>query len=292
VRFATAWGSRALQACLAKEDIRMAQSGTKSSPSRINGPIIINELIRNMELGRLELGYSILLPCIFSVYLHPDDYERLKGVHDIIREDARRALNSLMAQWNANKGGLLRRSPKPKTCRIAQSDWAIDFFADGEASVPPGDVEIHSALNDISPPGYRGAKTTLLDRAPSVTSARVARDRQSTRRQADTVFAEIRYQDDSGPQTFYVTQNEVSIGRGGEDLWVDLALFTTEEISREHVRLRRDASTGAFAIIDKSRNGTWLNGRRLRRDQEVRLPERAEIGLADVLKLSFEARHA
>jgi hypothetical protein len=244
-----------------------------------------------MELGRLELGYSILLPCIFSVYLHPDDFERLKGVQDIIREDAKRALNALMAQWNG-KSGLLRRNASQKTCRIAQSDWAIDFFADGEASVPPGDVEIHSELNDISPPGYRGAKTTLLDRNPSVTSACVARDRESTRRTPDKVFGEIRYQDDSGPQTYLITQNEVSIGRGGEDLWVDLALYTTEEISREHVQLRRDAATGAFAIIDKSRNGTWLNGRRLRRDQEVRLPEKAEIGLADVLKLWFEAHHA
>jgi len=276
---------------LPKGFFRMAQSGTKLPQTRISGPIIINELIRNMELGRLELGYSILLPCIFSVYLHPDDFERLKGVQDIIREDARRALHSLMAQWNG-KGGLLRRKGKTKTCRIAQSDWSIEFYADNESSVPPGDVEIHSELNDISPPGYRGAKTTLLDRVPSITSARVARDRESTRRQTEKVFAEIRYQDDSGPQTYFITQNEISIGRGGEDLWVDLPLYTTEEISREHVRLRRDPSSGAFTITDKSRNGTWINGRRLRRDQEVRLPEQAEIGLADVLKLSFDARHA
>jgi hypothetical protein len=269
----------------------MAQSGTKLPQTRISGPIIINELIRNMELGRLELGYSILLPCIFSIYLHPDDFDRLKGVQDIIREDARRALNTLMAQWNG-KGGLLRRKGKTKTCRIAQSDWSIEFYADNESSVPPGDVEIHSELNDVSPPGYRGAKTTLLDRTPSITSARVARDRESTRRQTEKVFGEIRYQDDSGPQTYFITQNEVSIGRGGEDLWVDLPLYTTEEISREHVRLRRDPSSGAFTITDKSRNGTWINGRRLRRDQEVRLPEQAEIGLADVLKLSFDARHA
>jgi hypothetical protein len=55
----------------------MAQSGTVQPLPRISGQIIINELIRNMELGRLELGYSILVPCIFSVYLHPDDYVRV-----------------------------------------------------------------------------------------------------------------------------------------------------------------------------------------------------------------------
>ena len=47
---------------------------------------------------------------------------------------------------------------------------------------------------------------------------------------------------------------------------------------------------GAFAIIDKSRNGTWLNGRRLARGVEEKLPDRAEIGMAEVVKLSFEAR--
>ena len=31
------------------------------------------------------MGYSILAPCIFSLYLHPDDYARLTGVFDLIR---------------------------------------------------------------------------------------------------------------------------------------------------------------------------------------------------------------
>ena len=83
----------------------------------------------------------------------------------------------------------------------------------------------------------------------------------------------------------------VSIGRGGEDLWVDLALYTTDEISREHLRLRRDQDSGEFKITDLSRNGTWLNGRRIAENVEVRLPERAEISLAEVINLSFEVRH-
>jgi hypothetical protein len=269
----------------------MVQSGTTPPETRINGQIIINELIRNMELGRLELGYSILVPCIFSIYLHPDDHARLAGVHDIIREDAKRALTARMAEWN-RKGGFLRRGGPAKAYRIVQNDWWIELFADGESAVPPGDVEIHSELNDTGNRGYRGAKTTLIDRAPSVTSARVERDRQSTRHNHDKVFGEIRYEDDSGPQTYYIAQDEVSIGRGGEDLWVDLALYTNDEISREHVRLRRDPESGNFAITDKSRNGTWLNGRRLKRDVEVSLGERAEIALSDHLKLGFEMRHA
>ena len=61
-------------------------------------------------------------------------------------------------------------------------------------------------------------------------SARVARDRESTRRQPDRVFAEIRYQDDSGPQTYFVTQNEVSVGRGGDDLWVSEFVLTYDGV--------------------------------------------------------------
>jgi len=267
----------------------MAQSGTKQPPARISGQTIIDELIRNMELGRLEMGYSILLPCLFSVYLHPDDYHRLAGVEDLIKEDARRALSSRMAEWN-KKGALFRRGARRKQVRIAQSDWWIELFSDGENAVPPGDVEIHSELNDVAQPGYRGARTTLMERQPSVTSARVVRDRQSTRRQAGRVYAEIRYRDDSGPQTYFVAQNEVSIGRGGEGLWVDLPLYAGEEVSREHLRLLRDPATGAFAVIDQSRNGTWLNGRRLASGAETPLPDRAEIRVAEVLTLAFEAR--
>jgi hypothetical protein len=271
----------------------VAQSGIKLGPSspqaRISGQIIINELIRNMELGRLELGYSILVPCVFSIYLHPDDFARVSSVQDILKEDARRALSARLSEWNA-KPSLFRRSSPRKTYRIAQTDWWIELFADGESAVPPGDVEIHSELAEVVQPGYRGTKTTLIAREPSVTSARVSRDRENTRRLSPRVHAEIQYRDDTGPQTYFVTQDEVSIGRGGEDLWVDLPLYTSDDVSREHLRLRRDPANGNFTIADKSRNGTWLNGKRLTRDVETSVGDRAEIKVADSLKLNFEVR--
>lgn len=270
----------------------MAQTPSKLSPTRISGHTIVGELIRNMEAGRLEMAYSVLLPCLFSVYLHPDDYARLASVQDLIKDDAKRALNARMAEWNAVKPAksLLRRGGERKQFRIAQSDWWIELFPDTEASVPPGDVEIHSELNEVAQPGYRGAKTTLIDREPSVPAETVVRDRRSTRLNAGKVFAEIRYKDDSGPQTFFVTQNEISIGRGGEDLWVDLPLYSSDEVSREHAKLRRDPAGGGFILLDSSRNGTWLNGRRISRGVEEKMPDRAEIGIAEVVKLSFEAR--
>jgi len=267
----------------------MAQRGTVQPLPRISGQIIINELVRNMELGRLELGYSILVPCIFSVYLHPQDFARVASVQDLIKEDAKRALDACLAEWNGGDKRL-RRNVARKAHRIASTGWWIGLFADCESAVPPGDVEIHSELNDTSQPGYRGTKTTLMERTPSVTSARVAGDRANTRLLNQHVFAEIRYQDESGPQTFLITQDEVSVGRGGDDLWVDLALYTTDEISREHLRIRREPGSGEFKVTDLSRNGTWLNGRRLAGKVETVLPARAEISLGEKLKLTFEVR--
>src|ERR1700689_3331428 len=105
----------------------MAHSGQKLPQTRISGQTIINELIRNMELGRLEMGYSILLPCLFSIYLHPDDFARLAGVQDLIKEDAKRALGARMAEWNANKS-VFRQGPAPKVFRIAQNASRMEFF--------------------------------------------------------------------------------------------------------------------------------------------------------------------
>ncbi len=260
---------------------------------RISGRIIIEQLIRNMELGQFEMGYSILAPCIFSLYLHPDDYARLTGVFDLIRQDAKQALTARLAQWNAKPLGIgaFRGAKDRKPYKIAGKDWAFEFFPDSEGVVPLGDVEIHSELNETPQPGYHGTKTTLLDREPSVGAITGrAGVRPETRQSGDRVYAEIRYEDDSGPQLFLMTQDEISVGRGGDEAQVSLALYTNDEVSREHLRVRLDPSQKRFVIVDKSMNGTWLNGKRLARGVEETLPAKAQIGVAEVITLQFEAR--
>jgi FHA domain len=254
---------------------------------RINGRTVIDQLIRNMELGQFEMAYSTLLPCIFSLYLHPDDYTRLAGVFDLIKDDAKRALAARMEQLNAKPLGLavIRPSKERKPYKIACKDWAFEFFPDSEGVVPLGDVEIHSELNEVPQPGYHGTKTTLLDREPAVGSSTQTRHSSS-----EGVIAEIRYEDDSGPQIYLMLQDEISIGRGGDDVLVNLALYTNDEVSREHLRVRRDAARGGFLIVDNSMNGTWLNGKRLTRGQEEKLPGQSEIGVAEILTLHFEAK--
>jgi hypothetical protein len=261
---------------------------------RISGRIIIEQLVRNMELGQFEMGYSILAPCIFSLYLHPDDYTRLTGVFDLIRQDAKQALAARLGQWNAKPLGLssLRGAKNRKPYKIAGKDWSFEFFPDSEGAVPLGDVEIHSELNEIPQPGYHGTKTTLLDREPSVgaITGRTGAVKSETRQTGDRVYAEIRYEDDSGPQLFLMTRDEISVGRGGDGAQVSLALYTNDEVSREHLRVRLDPAARRFVIVDQSMNGTWLNGKRLVRGVEETLPAKAQINVAEVITLQFEAR--
>jgi hypothetical protein len=37
-----------------------------------------------------------------------------------------------------------------------------------------------------------------------------------------------------------MAKNQIVIGRGGRDYWTDLKLNTLPDVSREHVRLRRE----------------------------------------------------
>ena len=91
----------------------------------------------------------------------------------------------------------------------------------------------------------------------------------------------------------------VSIGRGGAAFRVDLRIVSSEDVSREHLRIRRDPS-GSFFVSDLSMLGTTLNGKRLpkgfdevdgeRRPNgvETPLPAGARIGLAETVYLDFE----
>ncbi len=274
----------------------MTQRGITPSPARIGGQTIIDQVLRNAEAGQFELGYTVLLPCIFNLYLHPDDYARLGGIFQHIREDARRALQDRIGRLN-NPGSraLPFRSRKSdrKEYKIAGSDFTFEFFSNDDGTVPLGDVEIHSELAETPRPGFHGVRTTLIDRDPSVSAARVnglMNQAETPLAAAERVYAEIRYEDDSGPQIFLITQDEVSVGRGGDGRTVDLALYTDDEISREHLRLRRDPARNRFMIVDRSMNGTVVDGRKLVRDIEETLPARATIALAEHIQMQFEQR--
>src|SRR5579862_691659 len=78
----------------------LAQNSQDIRVGKLSGQTVVGEIIRNMELGKFELAYSVLLPCVFSVYLHPEDYSRLSGVFPLVVDDARKALRARVAELN------------------------------------------------------------------------------------------------------------------------------------------------------------------------------------------------
>jgi hypothetical protein len=268
---------------------------------KLSGDVIIGQLLRNMDLGKFEMTYSVLLPCVFTIYLNPRDHATLCGVFDLILDDARKALRARVAEMNAKPSGFLSRKPKStREYKISCRDWDIEFLPDGE--VPVGDVEIHSELSEVVQPGYRGTKTTLMEREPTASVPRGANDTSPkpdvprlpeptvSRRPPDVVHAELHYQDESGPQVYLMTQNRIRVGRGGDDLSMDVALYTNDEVSREHLNLRRDPATGSYFVTDLSTNGTWVNGKRLVKSAEQPLPDGAELNLGEVLAVHFQVK--
>jgi pSer/pThr/pTyr-binding forkhead associated (FHA) protein len=112
-------------------------------------------------------------------------------------------------------------------------------------------------------------------------------------------FATIVYEDQSGPHTFDITTDAVTIGRGGSTRPVDVKIVSSVDVSREHARIRRDPATGQFFLTDLSTLGTTLNNRHVPRGYdevdgarretgvETPLPDRARIGLAETVFLEF-----
>jgi hypothetical protein len=255
----------------------MARGGTKQPLTRISGQTIVDELIRNMELGRLEMAYSVLLPCVFSVYLHPEDYQRLASVQDFIKEDARRALAARISAWN-NANSLFRRGSAHKPHRIAQNDWWIELFSDSEGSVPQGDVEIHSELSDVPQPGYGGAKTTLIDREPSVTARRTkCSPRSATATIPDRRSSSSRRTKSASAAAARISGSICRSTRAMKCPASTCVCSATRPAESSQFRTKAATALGSMA-------------RRLTQGVEETLPERAEIGVAEVLKLSFEAR--
>ncbi len=284
---------------------------TGSSASQITGDDIISELIRNADAGWFKVRYTVLVPCIFNVYLHPRDYELIQPVADLIREEAVRALKEHLSDLNKPRttrafGKRLSSTggPRPEY-KILEQQWMIQFHGDQEERLRPGEIEIYSELGSARPKDFgAGAMTTFITRHPAGDSVTVAGNNEGAHSQspARAVLARVRYRDSGMDKTFVMTSEEIVIGRGGKAVWVDLKLEGPADVSREHCRIRHDPKTGTFFIRDLSQFGTTVNGapipnsvervdggEKVDRNREVLLPSPASITLADVCTLEFEA---
>jgi hypothetical protein len=103
-----------------------------------------------------------------------------------------------------------------------------------------------------------------------------------------TPYARLKYEDDAGPHTYEVSTDTVTIGRGGIAHRVDVRVQAAVDVSREHLRIRRDPQSGKFFVADLSSLGSTVNGKALPKGDDVALPNGARIGLAETVYLVFE----
>ena len=268
---------------------------------------IILEIVRNMREGLEPLHYSTLPPAIYHVYLHPDDLERLGGIVPRIVDEARRALDAELA--SLNRGGLaqrqkLARQGEPKVV-APEGGWQIRILENTDDDALAGDIAIYSEL--ALPAKEEMSGGSMTKRIATRRMAGEARSAEASYQPApappaaspDAAFAAIEYEERGVRKTFYMTRNEIVVGRGGRDYWTDLKLDTLPDVSREHCRLRRDPESGKFFLKDLSRLGTTIDGVAVpssidatgdgKRDLNVEVPlaEKARIGLAGVCFLEF-----
>jgi hypothetical protein len=270
---------------------------------------IILEVIRNMREGLEPLHYTTLPPAIYHVYLHSEDFARLRGIFPRMQDETRKALDDEVAELNrASLGERLKLARRPASKVVPpEGGWRIEFFENTDDGVAAGDIEIYSELALPAKPEYgAGSMTKRINtrRVGGETTASQKYEERLPETKEMEAFATIEYEDQTGRKTYRMAKNQIVIGRGGRDYWTDLKLDTLPDVSREHVRLRRDADSGEFFIKDLSRLGTSVNGESIptsveyvdgeKRDKnvEVKLPATARIGLADVVFLNFQAAAA
>jgi hypothetical protein len=291
---------------------------------RAGGRDVILAIAENMRSSLEPLVTKTVAPSLYQVYLHSQDYDRLRTIFGEIEAEAKELLEREMARLNRGSRPVVGRlvaslrsrraaptaatsatsatsrtpagEPPPRFVS-AEGRWSIRFQEDPNGALQPGDVQVVSEFAQQAAPGYGSGNPTHR----ISTTRRLGRP-AAQRESADpaAAHARISYKDDSGAREFWVVKDEIVIGRDAPDVWVDLRLETSLDVSREHARLRRVPETGAFRIKDLSKLGTTVNGKPLppslegsggaERDLDrwSELPDRARIGLAGIVFLDFE----
>jgi pSer/pThr/pTyr-binding forkhead associated (FHA) protein len=260
-----------------------------------------------------ELKYATLAPSRYTVYLSAAELTRLEGIIPRLQAEAARALDEELARHNRPSWFQRQTTSLPwlpawlgrrrAPLENAAPRWHIEFLADTDGDLAAeGDIIVHSDLM-LAPDLELG----VGERTRRITTVSM-RDHRTTRAQVvsakaagvDAVHARLIYEDNLGRHEHQVVGNQTTIGRGGLAFPVDVRVSTSEDVSREHARIRRDEQTGQFFLIDLSTLGTTLNGRHVPRGvedheggrretgAETALPPRARIGLAETVFLDFE----
>lgn len=268
---------------------------------------LIEAILENMRQNLEPLKYSTLAPARYVVYLHPDELARIEGILPVLQEQAVRALGEELEKLNRRplRKYLDRVLGEAPLIENPARDWQVEFLADPDGEVVEGDILVCSdlALPDRPELGagqrtrrittvHVGSKTTRREEVvtlpvPTPVSPPAAVPTLAAA-PIPTTYARLRYEDDGGPHTFEISRDLVTVGRGGIARPVDVRVDGPVDVSREHLRIRRDPQSGSFFVSDLSSLGSTLNGQPIPKGDDVALPHGARIGLADTIFLTFE----
>ncbi|HZU29414.1 MAG TPA: FHA domain-containing protein [Bryobacteraceae bacterium] len=275
---------------------------------------IIHLILEEMQAGMCPSFYSNLVPSVYQVFLYGEDLDRLRPLEQRMRDEAVRALEEKLAELNKSAepsklklplGGAKHRKKKYE----ALGDFTVEFHENTDDDARENPLIIHSTFpSEASSDDRVGTLTERVTRrsadGQTITTATQRSGTLDARASAGIVHASIEWEDDTGAHSYQMTKDLIKIGRGAADRWVDVKLKAKKDVSREHLQIRRDATTGEFFIKDLSTLGTTVNGKRVPgsieqvngadvdKNLEVPLPGKASIGLAGVLSLEFKAAKA
>lgn len=275
-----------------------------------------------LMLNLYPLPFSTIAPAVYHVYLHPDEFEAIEPITPRIAGEIQRALTTEVDRINR---GMARSGRRVLTRLLQREDlppietpaggWEINIRADRNGELSHGQLGIVSTLAVPPPVEYAGTPTTRIVKSivspgrrtatttevpgPAPPPETPAEPASSGRTTDATERARLTYEDERGPHVFVMRKDTLSIGRGGSSAWVDVQVAASSKVSREHVRLRRDAD-GQFFVQDVSLWGTLVDGQPIpaaakgsegvsQPGDEVPLPPRARLSLAGEVTIVFEA---
>ena len=293
---------------------------------QVRGPVprrrpageIIEAVLENLRSNLEPLRYTVLAPSRFVVYLHPAEHARLEGILPVLEQETLRALTEELARLNRRSGwrrhvDRVLGGHTPDVQNVA-TGWHVEFLSDPDGELAEGDILIDSELMLPGPAelgagertrrvttrhvGGRDREVQAADERPRTSTRVSVVDRPAA---ATPIYGRLRYEDNAGVHSYDIARDSVTVGRGGLAYRVDVRVEASADVSREHMRLRRDPATGRFFVVDLSSLGTSVDGRRVPRGfeetegakrengTETVLGDRARIGLADTVFLDFEA---
>ena len=279
------------------------------------GLTIWNAMREELRLNLYPLPYTTLPPTVFYVYLHTGDFDRIEGIVPRLIAELQQALSDEVHRINQGRektGGVLSRliaQAEAPPIEVPAGGWEVHVNADRNGTLQPGELGIDSMLPLPPPLEFGGPATTRIvksvvrETGRSSTTVEVTPPPAASTPLPDPDLREratLVYDDEQGHHEFSMCKDVLSVGRGGSSVWVDVQVFASSKVSREHFRLRRDRS-GRFFIQDASSWGTAVDGVAippalkgpdgvLKPGAEHELLPPARIDLAGALAIAFAAK--